>query len=78
MWRKPLLCAVGEWTTRRQRAEKAADQQLQKAPSAKTIARLMTIARDQLSKAESITVAAIEAGARRLPKPEISSSGSTQ
>ena len=60
------LRVVGEWTTRRRRAERAADQQLQKAPSAKTIARLMTIARDQLNKAESITVAAIEASAPAL------------
>lgn len=44
----------------------AANQQLQKAFSARTIARLMTIARDQLSKAESVTVAAIEAGAPAL------------
>jgi transposase len=47
-------------------AERAADQQLQKTPSAKTIARLMTIARDQLNKAESIIVAAIEASAPAL------------
>lgn len=60
------LRVVGEWTTRRRRAEKAADPQLQKVPSARTIARLMTIARDQLSKAESVTVAAIESGAPAL------------
>jgi transposase len=63
---KGSLRVVGEWKARRRRAEKAADQQLQKAPSARTIARLMTVARDQLSKAESITVAAIEAGAPAL------------
>ena len=35
---------VSEWATRRRRAEKASDQQLQKVPSARTIARLMTSA----------------------------------
>jgi transposase len=35
-----------QWTTRRRRAEKATDQQLQKVPSARTIARLMTTARE--------------------------------
>jgi transposase len=63
---------VSEWATRRRRAEKASDQNLRKVPSARTIARLMTMARDHLSKADSVTVAAIEAGvvalveARRL------------
>jgi transposase len=51
---------VSEWTTRRRRAEKATDQQLQKVPSARTIARLMTTARDHLSKADTVTIAAIE------------------
>ena len=46
--------------------EKASDQQLQKVPSARTIARLMTIARDHLSKADTVTVAAIEAGVPTL------------
>ena len=41
------LRVVSEWTTRRRRAEKASNQQLQKVPSARTIARLMTTARDQ-------------------------------
>ena len=53
---------VAEWATRRRRAEKATNQQLQKVPSARTIARLMTTARDHLSKADSITIAAIETG----------------
>ena len=39
---------VSEWATRRRRAEKATDHQLQKVPSARTIARLMTTARDHL------------------------------
>jgi len=57
---------VSEWATRRRRAEKASDQNLQKVPSARTIARLMTMARDHLSKADSVTVAAIEAGVLAL------------
>lgn len=55
------LRVVSEWTTRRRRAEKATNQQLQKVPSARTISRLMTTARDNLSKADTITIAAIEA-----------------
>jgi transposase len=55
------LRVVSEWRTRRQRAEKATDQQLQRVPSARTIARLMTTARDYLSKADTVTIAAIEA-----------------
>lgn len=53
---------VSEWATRRRRAGKATDQQLQKVPSARTIARLMTTARDHLSKSDTVTIAAIEAG----------------
>jgi transposase len=55
------LRVVGEWVTRRRRAEKADAENLQRIPSARTIARLMTIGRDTLSKAETMTVAAIEA-----------------
>jgi transposase len=57
---------VSEWATRRRRAEKASDQQLQKVPSARTIARLMTTARDHVSKADAVTIAAIEAGVPTL------------
>ena len=57
---------VSEWATRRRRAEKASDQQLLRIPSARTIARLMTSARDHLSKADTITVAAIEGGVPTL------------
>lgn len=55
------LRVVSEWATRRRRAEKA-DNALSRTPSARTIARLMTIGRDSLSKSETITVAAIEEG----------------
>jgi transposase len=57
---------VSEWATRRRRAERASDQQLQKVPSARTIARLMTTARDYLGKADTMTIAAIEAGVPML------------
>jgi transposase len=60
------LRVVGEWTTRRGRAERADAENLQRIPSARTIARLMTIGRDTLSKAETVTVAAIEAGVPTL------------
>jgi transposase len=57
-----LLRVVSEWATGRRRAERASDQQLQKVPSARTIARLMTTTRDHLNKADTITIAAIETG----------------
>jgi transposase len=57
---------VTEWATRRRRAEKADAENLQRIPSARTIARLMTIGRDGLSKAETVTVAALEAGVPAL------------
>ena len=60
------LRVVSEWATRQRRAEKASDQQLQKMPSARAIARLMTTARDHLSKADAVTIAAIEAGVPTL------------
>lgn len=50
---------VTEWTSRRRRADKA-DAGLTRTPSARTIARLMTVDRDRLSKAETVTVAAVE------------------
>ena len=53
---------VGEWATRRRRSETAGEG-LRKIPSARTIARMMTMARDHLSKADTVTVAAIETGA---------------
>jgi transposase len=54
------LRVVAEWATRRRRAEKAEAQSLRQTPSARTVARLLTISRDTLSKSETITVAAIE------------------
>lgn len=49
---------VTEWATRRRRAEKA--EKLHRTPAARTIARLMSIGRDRLTKAETVTIAAIE------------------
>jgi transposase len=57
---------VSEWKTRRRRAETTTDRQLQKVPPARTISRLMTTARDNLSKADTVTVAAIEGGIPNL------------
>lgn len=50
-----------EWATRRRQADKT-DNALTRTPAARTIARLLTIGRDQLSKSEAVTVAAVEAG----------------
>jgi hypothetical protein len=46
------LRVVAEWATRRRRAEKADAENLQRIPSSRTIARLMTIGRNNLSKTE--------------------------
>jgi transposase len=56
------LRVIGEWATRRRRAEKADTEALHRIPSARTIARLMTTGRDLLSKSETVTIAAIETG----------------
>jgi hypothetical protein len=60
---RPRASVVRECTTLRRRAEKAADHMLQTVSSARTIARLMT---NQLSKAERVRIAAIEAAAPAL------------
>ncbi|WP_413814212.1 hypothetical protein [Aureimonas sp. Leaf427] len=57
---------VSEWATRRRRSERMTTAQLRRPPSARTIARLMTLKRDLLAKTETLTVAAIEAGAPAL------------
>jgi transposase len=57
---------VTEWATRRRRAETPDAQSLQRVPSARTIARLMTNGRDMLSKSETVTIAAIEHGVHYL------------
>src|SRR6202140_1796131 len=60
------LRSVGEWTTRRRRSEAVSKQQLQRIPSARTIARLMTIRRDCMTKADAVVIAAVEAGVPSL------------
>src|SRR5271166_4226375 len=51
---------------RRRRAEWADAEGLKRIPSARTIARLMTIGRDNLSKADTMTIAAIESNVPAL------------
>lgn len=55
------LRVVGEWAGRRRRADKT-ESALSHAPAARTIARLLTTGRDHLTKAETLTVAAMESG----------------
>lgn len=57
---------VLEWATRRRRAERTDASSLARVPSARTIARLMTIGRDNLTKAETVAIAAIESGVPTL------------
>jgi transposase len=56
------LRVVSEWAARRRRSEQIDGAPSSRTPSSRTIARLMTVARDRLTKSESVTVAAIEAG----------------
>jgi transposase len=60
------LRVVGEWTTRRRRAGQASNRQLHKVPTARAIARMMTTARAHLSRADAVTIAAIETGVPAL------------
>ena len=73
LWRR--LCAAGfhgglrvvtEWATRRRRSEMAPDGRSRKCPSARAIARMMTLRRDHLTRDEALTVAQIEDGVPRL------------
>lgn len=72
LWRRLQACGfrgslrvVAEWATRRRRAETAGDR-LRRVPSARSIARLMTTARDHLTKADTVMIAAIETGVPTL------------
>ncbi|MFI0849779.1 ISL3 family transposase [Mesorhizobium sp. IMUNJ 23232] len=51
---------ISEWARRRRLAEKADQSALARTPSARSIARLMTLARNDLSKSDAVLVAAIE------------------
>jgi hypothetical protein len=57
---------VAEWATRRRRAETARTCGPRKCPSSRVIARMITIARDQLSKDDGVTIATIEAAVPAL------------
>lgn len=57
---------VTEWASRRGQADLVDTESLHRVPSATTIAKLMTTGRDTLSRAETVTVAAIEAGVPTL------------
>ena len=60
------LRVVTEWATRRRRAETAPDGRPRKCPSARAIARMMTLRRDHLTRDEALTVAKIEDCVPRL------------
>ena len=57
---------VAEWATRRRQADRADAGSLARTPSARTLARLMTTSRDNLSKSEFVTIAAVEEGVPSL------------
>ena len=63
---KGSLRVVSEWTTRRRRNRAAPNGGLRKCPSSRMIARMMTVARDQLSNADAVTIAKIEAAVPAL------------
>jgi transposase len=60
------LRVVAEWATFRRRAERVDTEGFPRVPSARTIARLMTVGRDNLTRAETVTVAAVETGVPTL------------
>lgn len=60
------LRVVTEWATRRRKAEKMDCDALSRTPSARTVARLMTIGRGNLSKSQTVMIAAIEGGVPQL------------
>ena len=56
------LRVVTEWATRRRRSERSGQAVSRTAPPARLLSRLMTMQRNGLSKADAITVAAVEIG----------------
>ena len=60
------LRIVTEWATRQRRSEKVGVELSRTAPPARVLSRLMTTRRDKLSKADAVTVAAIETGVPAL------------
>ncbi|MGO8063619.1 ISL3 family transposase [Rhizobium johnstonii] len=67
LWRR-LRTQGFRGSRRRKRAEKADAESLTRIPSARTIARLLTTSRDNLTKSETVTIAAIEGGVPLLVK----------
>jgi transposase len=63
---KGSLRVVTEWATRRRQTEAAPYGGPRKCPSARMIARMMTIARNELSKNDAVTIATIEAAVPAL------------
>ena len=57
---------MAEWATRRRHADAAYLERMLRTLSARTVARLITTARDDLSRAQTVLVAAIEAAAPAL------------
>lgn len=57
---------VSEWAHRRRLAEKADQSALARRPSARSIAKLMTLARNDVSKSDAVLIAAIENGVLEL------------
>jgi transposase len=60
------LRVVTEWATRRRRSEMAGIEMSRIAPPARKLSRILTLSRDHLSKADAITVAAVERGVPAL------------
>ena len=60
------LRVVTEWASRRRQAKRVDTESLHRVPSARTIASFITTGRDTLSRAETVTVAAVEAGVPTL------------
>ncbi|HEY0340479.1 MAG TPA: ISL3 family transposase [Steroidobacteraceae bacterium] len=60
------LRVVTEWATKRRRSERSGRAASRTVPPARLLSRLMTLRRDHLSKADAITVAAIETGVPML------------
>ena len=74
LWRRLCDCGfrgglqvVTEWATRQRRSEKAGVVLSGTPPPARVLSRLMTTRRDHLSKADALTVVAIETGVPTLP-----------
>ncbi len=68
---------VGEWATRRRHADALDLERLQRVPSARTLARLLTTARDSLSRPQTVTLPPSRPGCRHWWRHARSSRPST-